>query len=173
MEDPRVEDPRKVRFEERRRVYIGVATFLLLLTILCCATIMFMLNRPSTAMQQPLAEQQLILPTWAAIPTPTVSGFLPFIANALKPTLTAIPTPAPTTEALSIWRIVHIDQNDVGTLESMDDPTQKVTADCIDPFIDEPKLGTLFQLKKSGVFEAVDENIRDKVQRFELLQTGK
>ena len=31
MEDPRVEDPRKVRFEERRRVYIGVATFLLLL----------------------------------------------------------------------------------------------------------------------------------------------
>lgn len=150
-----------------RKVLALVAVVLALILVAFCY-IVFLLIRNRQAAQpvpQQLPPQQIPLPAIVK----RVNRFLPVAAKPAAPA----PAPAPTAQTVqtsTLWRFISIDDNNIGTFENVGNPSQKLTASCLDIKRPAPSKGELYTLDDSGILKPQDG--RKKFQRFEVI-TGK
>jgi hypothetical protein len=82
----------------------------------------------------------------------------------------AAPAPAPVAQTVTtstLWRFLSINEKDIGTFENTGDPSQRLTAKCIDIKRPAPDKGELYVLDDSGILKLQDGS--KKFQRFEVI----
>jgi hypothetical protein len=147
------------------RKLLALVAVVLGLILVCFCYVVYLLIRNNQTVQpaQPqLAQTEFPLPTF--IPT-VIPAVLP------SPTVVSLPTLAPTA-AISIpesttWRFISINAKDVGTFENVGDPSQRLTAKCIDIRRPVPDKGALYTLDNTGILKMQDGS--KKFQRFKLI----
>jgi len=151
-------EPREYPVNKKLVVLVAIVLALLMVAI-CYVSILLVLRNLNDRPEPQLAQPEFPLPT----PLPSSTPELPVVPVVLDTaTPTAIPTPTP-----SLWRFISITKEDIGTFENVNDPSQKLTAKCIDTKRPAPNAGELYTLYKGGILKLQDGS--KKYQRFEVI----
>ena len=148
----------------KKKLVILFSIMLALLVVLVCIVDIILYRRRLAAKPAQPQVVQPASPEPKSIPTikPALQ-YLPVVLNSNAPELVIVATAAP---APAIWRFISINVNDIGTFENVADPSQRLTAKCIDPNRPPPNAGELYYLDDKGMLKLEDGS--KTYQRFKL-----
>lgn len=147
-----------------RKLLVLVAVVLGLILLCFCYVVYLLIRNKQTAQpaQPQLVQTEFPLPTLVATAIPVLLPSPTVVTLA-----TPVPTPALSVPTSPLWRFVSINAKDVATFEKVSDPSQRLTAKCIDIRRPVPDKGALYTLEDTGILKMQDGS--KKYQRFKLI----